>query len=234
MSEKIAVHCPTKELWDKVEDKAIREGKQWSSGHREPDYWGYYKDNICISLASTYLMYGIKTGGCYEKEGYTIISAKDYLKEGGEEVEFKVGDRVECIVMAEDSQDRGRQIRSDILVGSIRTISRLVSTYREPHIAFDEGIYVHPSNLFKLANNQTKIIKEEKGEEKMKKVIINEIVDAVFDKKEDMKLVQEQLGSEIEIMFEGCIELGTIWTTKNKEEVLARAHEIQKEKESCS
>ena len=82
MSEKIAVHCKTMEEWGKVLIKIDKVNTMWKKAFND------YKDS-CINPADpatcdkTY----------YIREGYTIISAEEYLKEEG----FKVGDRVECI-----------------------------------------------------------------------------------------------------------------------------------------
>lgn len=149
---------------------------------------------------------------------------KDYLKES----EFKVGDRVECI------EGWGETVK-----GHIYTFAGYLMGDSN-YIQLEEMLKISPSSnyntsSFKLANNQTKTIKEE--ESNMKTIHINEIVDAVFDQKEEMKVVQEQLGTQIEKMFEGCVDLGVIWTTENKVAVLKRANDMKTEEDeakSCS
>lgn len=86
--EKIAIHCETKELWNKVLEKYNNDyGSDW---------WPFYHDHelprsndvrggSCISIDNR------RGGHCYrewyENRGYTIIPASEYLK-GGNEVDL--------------------------------------------------------------------------------------------------------------------------------------------------
>ena len=83
MEDKIAVHCKTEEEWNRVVSKL---GPKLTGSYP----WKSSRSDACISTdGSGYGGIGLQT-----EEGYTIISAADYLKEGEVE-EFKKGDRVE-------------------------------------------------------------------------------------------------------------------------------------------
>lgn len=211
MSEKIAVHCPTKDLWDKVREKVgTRFSPDWRTAHRQHKDVCLYHDGLWD-----------RKEFCLEK-GCTIISAEEYLKEGGEEVEFKVGDRVECVEKGDSKF---------LVLGKLYTISEMSGS----KFQFVEGYGDFPTHgwklsWFKLANKQTKTTKKE--ESNMQSTSINEVVMEVFEKKEDMMVVNEYLGGQIETMFEGCAELGIIWTTEHKTAVLKRAKDMQAEKET--
>jgi hypothetical protein len=89
MSEKIAVQTFTKKEFLKVIEK-IPVGNWDNNCSDDINVYDVYKSDTCIDLID---------GGydhIEEFKGYTIITAEEYLKEGGE-AEFKVGDRVECI-----------------------------------------------------------------------------------------------------------------------------------------
>ena len=82
MEEKIAVHCKTEDEWNGV----VSELKLNKSGYK----WGDSCGTTCISTDGS----GYGSISIQEEDGYKIISAADYLKEG-DVSEFKVGDRVE-------------------------------------------------------------------------------------------------------------------------------------------
>lgn len=73
----IAVHCPTKELAVKVLKKANSEGGKWRSDDSflNKIVWDTYKKKTCYSLSEG----GYGYVYFYEKEGFKIISAQEYL-----------------------------------------------------------------------------------------------------------------------------------------------------------
>lgn len=86
MEDEIAVHCKNKEDWDEIVDGFKKEKSLY--------LWKSYRGESCLDIK--------KEEHCsksyYERNGYTIISASEYLNEGGKDVsEFKRGDRVECV-----------------------------------------------------------------------------------------------------------------------------------------
>lgn len=51
--EKIAIHCPTEELWKRVQEKAFSEGWKWEEGGKSlRDYWHIHKEDTILSLWS--------------------------------------------------------------------------------------------------------------------------------------------------------------------------------------
>ncbi len=76
ISEKIAVHVPIPELWDRVEKAS---GKKWSNGEIVYNWWKKYKEQSCIDISKDALEF------CdisyYQQHDYTIIEAEDYLRE---------------------------------------------------------------------------------------------------------------------------------------------------------
>ena len=117
MKEKIAVHCPTKELWYKVQMKALDAGKSWNSSSRKfLSQDEFVKDastvtlkdlpEICIAVYDSTMISNTRgklTSGQHKRGKYTIISAADYLKEGEVE-EPQARAAVEC-VKQEDIQE---------------------------------------------------------------------------------------------------------------------------------
>lgn len=200
MSEKIAVHCPTQELWDKVQDKALLT-KKWPRGSR-----GEYSPlSPCLNLAKKYL--DKCENSFYERSGYTIISAEEYLNER----EFKVGDRVECI----DEGDR-----SSIKNGIIYTISDIVSGGRSIRLE-NQAIGFQPDR-FKLANHQTKTTKKEESN-------MNSNIARVYEKTSDAVLVERYCGGELD---EGVYDYVILST--HKDEFLKEAKRLDKEAKEAS
>ena len=136
MSEKIAVHCKTEELFDKVRMKA-----NIGDGHR----WGMFRSESCINLGV-----GSQSVRWYQDADFTIISAEEYLKEG--EVEFKVGDRVRCI----DSSGLDIHIAGTYIIHDIK--------FKPTEIGLSlEGCpkdNYYKSCRFEVVNSQTKPKKE--------------------------------------------------------------------------
>ena len=91
--KEIIVHCPTEELWNKVQEKMFSEGKSWAGGQTKLPY----QEVWCIC-------YGVNGFGNnmwksprerFEREypDIPIIPAQEYLNQH----KFKVGDRVRVI-----------------------------------------------------------------------------------------------------------------------------------------
>ena len=75
---KIAVHCKTKEEWERVETAEFKKGRQWRlTGAQVLGEWHVYGSESAINVSKKNLMY------CnidhYEGVGYRIISAQEYL-----------------------------------------------------------------------------------------------------------------------------------------------------------
>ena len=202
MGKKIAVHCPTRELWNKVQIKAFSSGKEWSSyGKKTLDFWHDDAEETCINMYSGCLERHNR--GYYSGKGYTIISAADYLKEGEVE-EFKVGDRVRYT---------GNGMVGHFQKNEIYTVSRSWSKYlRVSELeARNADHSEYKSNFIKLTNKS----KENKD------MNINSSIRTVFveEDKADFDLVEKMqkiFGGEIKEDFTGAMIL-----RNNKEEYLA-------------
>lgn len=131
--EKIAVHCPTKDLYNAVMKKLNIYG--WEL------YYIVHGNETCVCLDCV----GSQTRKYLKKQGYTIIPASEYLEKGGGKVEFKVGDRARLIESNNWSKKAG------LILGDIYTIS----------FVGDEWVEVEedPSN-YSLYEYQFKLIKE--------------------------------------------------------------------------
>ena len=82
MSEQIAIHCPTEELFKKVRKQIGRGVKTWEAIARMPEYEG---GNIaCLELDGDY-----GREGWFRSMGYTIIPAEEYLRTKGRHIPLK-------------------------------------------------------------------------------------------------------------------------------------------------
>jgi hypothetical protein len=155
--EKIAVHCPTEEIFKKV---LAKRNLKWE------EYYSNNKTETCVCLN----MDGMQSRAHLRDDGYTIIPASEYLKEGGNEVEFKVGDRVECV---NNGNINGGFKAEYLKEGHVYTI---IDLYGDKLKLDSIDGYVPYAKRFKLA---TKSIKQNK-EEVMKDNNINSKVLEVF------------------------------------------------------
>ncbi len=230
MSEKIAVHCPTEEDWDRVQRKALNNGLRWRNGikhystekiqessHRFPD--------ICLDLSEEDRL-NFSPIKYYKNMGHTIISAKKYLKEGGEEMEFKVGDEVtfvkEGMIGWEDSPWWEKE---ELVVGNIYVITSVSS---EGNISLIGNGYIHHPGHFQLTNKQTKTTKKE--ESKMS-TTINSAIENVFGQKRkdgsEMLLVNKHLGKELNQLFDVSPNLADMWVEENEKSLLKKAQAME-------
>lgn len=183
--EAIAVQCPTKELWDKVRKKIDPECSHSFT-------WSAWKENSCFKPDA---MLNSCINICNE-QGYTIISAEEYLKEGEG---FKVGDRVKCIDI---SFLDGVDISNYMELGGIYTIKAIFTREgccdRLKLEEVESPTLTPNSNRFKLANKPKTTNKEEAMS---KDNNVNKAVQKVFGGKkytgEQMLLVDKHLGGEI-------------------------------------
>ena len=73
--KKVAVHCPTKELWDRVQEKAFGEGYYWYGDNEGRIASTKYSDHIVVDPDDRDITHTIRP------DDYTIISAEGYLGE---------------------------------------------------------------------------------------------------------------------------------------------------------
>jgi len=200
VSEKIAVHCPTRDLWDRVQIKLY--------GGIEYTYWECHGTNACVSLNKS----GTSRRSSYRSWGYTIISAEDYLMEE-DNVKFKVGDRVVGIDI-----EHGSYIPFCGVEGIITSASNITSIPLFT-VEWDNGkkkeMY---GKRFKLAtSNQTKTTKEET-------MNINDNVLEVFENSKDAKKVAQRFGDQY-----GTTDRDTIALNNDKKKLLAIIEAEEKE-----
>jgi hypothetical protein len=213
VEDNIAVHCKTKEEWNRVQDKAMQEGHEWYEGEKYIEYPTKYGAESCLSLADKCLRYADRD--CYgDWDGYKIISAQEYLNEGGKDVsEFKVGDRVECINV---SPRDGVNPNNYITLGNIYTIEKINGLRLKLKDIGDTGTtYTPDKDRFKLASTKTQTTKENN---------MNKNISDVFDKTKEALLVEKHLGAQI---GQGFIAQLTVQLF-NKE-ILAEAKRLEKE-----
>ena len=79
MSEKIAVHCPTKQEFHYAQTKMLNERGSWCNGDKKyhDEYWDRHKEETCLEVTEG--MYCFKQW--YQGNGYKIIPASEYLGE---------------------------------------------------------------------------------------------------------------------------------------------------------
>jgi hypothetical protein len=174
VEDKIAVRCENEKEWNEVQEKAFENGKYWWNGEaKDYDITEY---------------------------GYTIISAQEYLSEGGKDVsEFKVGDRVECITSETYNQ---------LKIGNIYTVSYIDEKYLglKEHEA-EDGEW--PIEWFKLIGKKKKVKTQTTKENNMN---INSSIRTVLveENKETFETVekfQKVFGAEIAENFTGAMIL---------------------------
>ena len=141
MSEKIAVYCETSKEADRVKKKCGKPELSFGAC----DWTIEYK---CVGIPSKADPDKIATQSksCYEKAGYKIITAQEFLNE--EEV-FKVGDRVVCV---EANQ------HAELKLGNNYVIKKAYKGFAGKDYLKLEGVNIDPkAKRFKLAGtNSTK------------------------------------------------------------------------------
>lgn len=87
MTKKIAIHCPTEELWERVQKKAFREGFYWVGDNKEPKYldWVKAEPSACILLGQNRDRLSMcqvgRSAWLLTEHNYTIIPAEEWLAE---------------------------------------------------------------------------------------------------------------------------------------------------------
>lgn len=204
LRDNTVVHCPTRELFDKVKQKAGNKGNfKWEGRYGEENCYRLYDgDNSPLDYCQDY--------------GYTIISASDYLKADI----FNVGDRVECVKNYNHIRvgHQGRFVKSGITSLGVRWDNPSTGNHdMEGMVEQRYGYYVPESNLKLATNNQTKTTKEE---------TMNKNIVAAFPKTDDAVLVEDQLGDEIKSGF-----INGLVIKQYSKEILAEAKRLKAEED---
>ena len=214
MEEKIAVECKNSELFRKVDKKAAKDlncsrlHNDWQPGA----IIGIGGIGQYQSLTRTF---GDSTW--YKNNGFKIISAEEYLNEGGKDVsEFKVGDRVEFVRGGKLGDESEEWWRGEFALGGIYIVALMGHKDGDSRtwVRLKEHSYLHHPGHFKLAS-KTQTIKENK---------MNKNISEVFDKTKDALLVEKYLGNQIGTTF-----IDGLMLTDKKTEVLAEAKRLEKE-----
>ncbi len=88
----LIVHCPTKELWDKVQEKMVKEGLRWADGGTNYDEWNMSQEASCIcSLKKDEYKMMREDRSYFERKlpSIKILSAEEYLQEPFEDKSAK-------------------------------------------------------------------------------------------------------------------------------------------------
>jgi hypothetical protein len=205
--EKIAVHCPTWKDFKLVREELNRRNKNanwwpWKDG--KSGWEENHKKGDCY----------IHPHGGWDKkchlDGYKIISAVEYLKEG-EDVKFKVGDKVKCISTTNSCF---------LQIDNTYTVSELLS---KGGCRIKEAMEDHPGHEYNTGIIQLALINTKKEESNMSDV--NKTVKEVFGKEtgDDMMLVDKYYGN---CFGNNLLEL---LAKKYKKDILADA--IQRDKD---
>jgi hypothetical protein len=175
--EKIAIHCPTKELWRAVESKAFKHGHIWADNkpNERFDGWNVYKNNACI--LPNQIMSQCELGFLTRRD-YTIIPASEYLKE---EV-FKVGDRVECV-----KADRVECVKADSVIDVGDKGEITIEEGKVPCVKWDKG------GSRWMVDTQLKLINKPKTEDNMN---ISDNIAEVFENTKEAKKVAARFAGQ--------------------------------------
>lgn len=71
----VVVHCPTRELWNKVREKAQKENDDTI----DEDYWNEYEEETCLDIEDDSLTYCDKDYFINELPNRKLVSAEEYL-----------------------------------------------------------------------------------------------------------------------------------------------------------
>lgn len=205
MEEKIAVHCTTKGEWNKVQAKLNVTSPNWTPSN---SCWDTYRERTCINI----LHLGFCSVRWYKARGYTIISAAEYLNEGGKDVKklLKKGDEVEITQECDGHDSVGKLLP----LGSDQLDSNGCTVVRE-----DGTNWYYPSTKYIIITTK---------ENKMS-LQINSIIRKVFKgaEFEQVEKMQEHFGSEIQENFSGEIFLKAN-KKKFEDEIIRRDEEAKR------
>jgi hypothetical protein len=231
--DKIAVRCKTRAEWDKVQRKVFKTGMRWSTNPK-PVLSENFASGIMIGLPDNVIHDRLtaSSGDYYHANHYTIISAQEYLSEGGKDVnigdwdmgvsnvsEFKKGARVECIKPINMIGKGDHGTICEIVEGTTCSMGVEWDNNISGHdcvgtAKYGYGYWMIP-NQIKLISTKTQTTKENN---------MNKNISDVFDKTKEALLVEKYLGAQIGNNFiDGLILLD------KKVEVLAEAKRLEKE-----
>ena len=81
-TKNLGVKVPTKELWEKVVEKAISEGCEWQAGAKQINayYWENYRGKNVIYIKGKRLSYGNLDLTKKLHPHYAFLTAEEYLQ----------------------------------------------------------------------------------------------------------------------------------------------------------
>jgi hypothetical protein len=197
--DRIAVKASNVDLWRKVREKINND-----KGHRCCPEIKWAENRIYYPDCGNWdYVHDAEGNHC------KIISAAEYLNEGGKDVsEFKVGDRVEVNSEAQSN------------VGRTGVITQNFDNGNRFEILFDKSAHHEDVNAIYYLHKLNKLTKTQTTKENN----MNKNISDVFDKTKEALLVEKHLGAQI---GQGFIAQLTVQLF-NKE-ILAEAKRLEKE-----
>ena len=193
MEEKIAVLCKTKDEWERVVFKLK------PVGHYP---WSDLTLDVCISTDDS----GYGSIRLQEEDGYKIISAAEYLNEGGKDVsEFKVGDEVRFVKGGLCGDEHTKWwVNEGLILGNTYKIYT-VSDKGNPKVT--KGGLWHNKEHFELINNINKTQTTKENNMELNSSIRTVLVEENGATFETVEKFQKVFGSEIAENFTGAMIL---------------------------
>ena len=193
MEDKIAVHCKAEKDWDKIVAGFTNNKGEYP--------WKSYGTDSCLNIEEEVFC----GKSYYEEEGYTIISAAEYLNEGGKDVsEFKKGTKVEILKIQDDRDEVGNvaEVIMDHGDGAVTVKFEDGSSwyYSEGKVKLTTKTQTTKENNMELNSSIRTVLVEENG--------------ATF---ETVEKFQKVFGSEIAENFTGAMILRKNIKTYNDE-----------------
>ena len=225
--KKLAVHCPTEELFDRVSEKLKEEGydthsfnwSRFNEGREEPCIGLGWLEEKNAAMADKWF---------WGRKGYKVVSATEYLI--GEESTKGVASQIVA------GLDGATYEVTTTFSGDVGVSFDFEGRYATPKITVDSPVDVslfdhhqrYIDRAIREANFKPKIkllnTKPESEDKQMKQV--NTSIAAVYEKTEDMMLVNDHFCGEVRETFTDELNL-----RNNKAKYLAEAKKLQKIKD---
>lgn len=171
--KKVAVHCPTQELWDRVQKKAINKGYAWSIGGTPTV--GYTANWKYLALCSNGKLLRGDRFNMEEVEGYKIISAEEYLGESGTITKVYINDRYL-------TEDEVEELFNNSNVTEEEMNKVIADVYKDK--TYEEVVMVNKYFGDKVDDND------------FGRILLEAHIDEVFDKAVELKAKEEEEAKE--------------------------------------
>lgn len=143
----IIVHCPTKELWYKVEQKMLETSEWTYNGKQSINAWDEYESESCISILKKdkwKMAYGPSEGYCENNENNSpqvpIIPAEEYLGTEGENLGMEKDNRAVCGSSSDFGFNCWRMVKRYILEPKdVKTINLIIEIQKDINTYLEES-----------------------------------------------------------------------------------------------